>query len=190
MFKPYGKRLGNSNDFSDAMNTAVVVDDVMDVPPSRLWHITVDVGPATEDVMLAGWYVASGGARNDVKVLFLSDVDFENWKNFNQVDGLYQSDKTSVAEFKVEDIAPGRYHLVISNWFSEFSSKKVIAKAYLYWKIRPVSYNIADGLELPQGANVTLVFPNDKYAGSFNLAFENRTAVSTNRTDSKVTTFN
>ena len=63
----------------------------------------------------------------------------------------------------------GKYHLVISNWFSEFSSKKVIAKIYLYWSVKPVTVPIGadngvsdtDIIQVPASANVTFKFEDE-----------------------------
>jgi hypothetical protein len=159
------------------MSTSTVVDDIIEVPASELWHKTIEIPLTLEGVRLAGWCVASGGARNDVKVLVLDDVDFYNWRNFGKVKGLYQSEKTTVANITAEISAPGKYHLVFSNWFSEFSSKKVIAKVYLYWSVRPVTYKIAAGdtalnsedFQIPKGADVTFKFADGVDTSNFRV---------------------
>jgi hypothetical protein len=164
------------------MSTSIVIDDIIEVPASELWHKTVEIPSTLEGgkFKLAGWCVASGGARNDIKVLILNDVDFHNWRNFGKVSGLYESEKITVDNFSVELKTPGKYHLVISNWFSEFSTKKVVAKVYLYWSVPPVEYKIsADGIELgnkeiPAGANVTFILRDiDKgNSGNFTITGE------------------
>lgn len=159
---------------TNGQSTSIVIDDIIEIPPSELWHKTIEIPSALEGVRLVGWCVASGGARNDVKVLVLNDVDFHNWRNFSEVEGLYQSEKTTVAEIAAEITASGKYHLVISNWFSEFSSKKVIAKVYLYWSIKPVALEIrADEtdsnivvVKVPASANVTVTSDNSSCTNS------------------------
>ena len=78
--------------------------------------------------------MASGGTFNDVKILVLNDIDFTNWKNFHDIEGIYQSDKVTKAQIKAQIEESGSYHLVISNRFSEFSSKDVLLKVYLYYQ--------------------------------------------------------
>jgi hypothetical protein len=133
---------------TNGQSTSIVIDDIIEVPPSNIWHKTINIPPTLTEVKLVGWCIASGGARNDIKVLVLNDIDFHNWRNFNEVEGLYQSEKTTVAEIDVGFETKGKYHLVFSNWFSEFSSKKVIAKVYLYWSIKPHTLTIGDTLTI------------------------------------------
>jgi hypothetical protein len=154
-------------------STANVVDDIVSVPPAKTWHKTIDIPATISGVKMLGWCVASGGARNDIKVLVLNDIDFYNWKNFNPVKGLYQSEKSTVATIEIEIPKPGRYHLVFSNWFSEFSSKEVIAKVYLYWTISPVNLEFGEKnppvgtVQIPANADVTLALGNESLAHSF-----------------------
>jgi hypothetical protein len=160
------------------MSTSIVIDDIVEVPPTKLWHKTIEIPSTLDGVKLAGWCVASGGARNDIKVLVLNDIDFYNWKNFGKVKGLYQSDKISIAEIAAELKSPGRYHLIINNWFSEFSSKKVIAKVYLYWSIKPVTYKIksddttlnSKDFQIPKGADVTFEFVDKVDTSNFRIS--------------------
>jgi hypothetical protein len=177
------------------MSTSSVIDDIIEIPASELWHKTIEIPPTLDVVKLAGWSVASGGARNDVKVLVLDDIDFHNWRNFAKVKGLYQSEKITTANFTAEIKNPGKYHLVFSNWFSEFSSKKVIAKVFLYWSVRPVTYEIkADDLTLnnedfkiPKGARVTFKFTNETDTGNFQITKDGKEIpVSANITGSDV----
>lgn len=177
------------------MSTSTVVDDIVEVPASELWHKTIEIPPTLDGAKLAGWCVASGGARNDVKVLVLDDIDFYNWRNFGKVKGLYQSEKTTVTNISAEIKNPGKYHLVISNWFSEFSSKKVIVKVYLYWSVKPVSYEIkagdialdSDDFKIPKSASVTFKFVDKVDTGNFQVSKDGKeTLVSANITASEV----
>lgn len=179
----------------EGTNTSIVIDDIIEVPPSELWHKTIEIPSSLENVKAVGWCVASGGARNDIKVLILDDVDFHNWRNFNKVDGLYQSEKINVDTLDVEISNPGKYHFVISNWFSEFSSKKVIAKVYLYWSVKAVTYKIkaddvtlnSDDFLIPKGADVTFKFTDKIDTGNFKISKESKdTPISANISDSEV----
>jgi hypothetical protein len=159
------------------MSTSTVLDDIIEIPASKLWHKTIEIPATLENTNLSGWCVASGGARNDIKVLVLNDVDFYNWKNFGKVQGIYQSEKTTIAEISAEIAAPGKYHLVISNWFSEFSTKKVIGKVYLYWSIKPVTYKIkgddqglnSNEFRIPKNANTTFEFIDPVDTSNFHV---------------------
>jgi len=177
------------------MSTSTVIDDIIEVPASELWHKTIEIPSTLEGVKLAGWCVASGGARNDIKVLVLNDIDFHNWRNFGKVEGLYQSEKITVADITADINTPGKYHLVISNWFSEFSSKKVIAKVYLYWTVKPVTYEIeaddialnSDDFQIPRSANVTFKFIDKVDTSNFQVSKDGKeTPVSANITGPEV----
>ena len=111
-----------------------LVDYVIMVEPDPLWHKTFEVNLETmHDVRVVGWFMASGGAFNDIKALVLNDVDFINWENRHEVEGLYKTDKLTIAKIDLPITASGRYHLVFDNRFSTFSNKYVLAKFYLYW---------------------------------------------------------
>jgi hypothetical protein len=177
------------------MNTSIVVDDIIEVPASKLWHKTFEIPDTLAEVQMVGWCVASGGARNDVKVLVLDDVDFYNWKNFAKVKGLYQSEKATVANFTAVIESPGKYHLAVSNWFSEFSSKIVVAKVYLYWSVKPVVFEIRSGdaalrngdFQIPKNAEVTFKFVDKVDTGNFKATKDGREiAISSNITGSEV----
>ncbi len=113
-----------------------IVNTMITVEPGTFWQTEFYVdGDFMSNMRVAGWFKASGGAFNDIKILVLNDVDFTNWQNFYDVKGVvYQSDKITKAEIKSEIREPGSYHLVLCNRFSEFSSKTVLAKAYLYYQ--------------------------------------------------------
>jgi hypothetical protein len=113
-----------------------IVNTKITVEPKTLWQTEFYVdGDFMSDVRVAGWFKASGGAFNDIKILVLNDVDFTNWQNFHNLQGaVYESNKITKAEIKSEIREPGSYHLVLCNRFSEFSSKTVLAKVYLYYE--------------------------------------------------------
>ncbi len=112
-----------------------IINTKITVEPQTLWQTDFYVdGSFMNDVRIVGWMMASGGAFNDVKILVLNDIDFTNWKNFHDIKGIYQSDKVTKAQINAQIEDSGSYHLVISNRFSEFSSKDVLLKVYLYYQ--------------------------------------------------------
>ncbi|MFC1864458.1 glycine betaine ABC transporter substrate-binding protein [Chloroflexota bacterium] len=115
-----------------------IVNAKITVEPKTIWQTDFYVDDKfMSDVRVAGWFMASGGALNDIKIVILSDIDFTNWKNFHEVkDGVYQSDKITKTQIGLKIKDPGSYHLALSNRFSEFSFKDVRAKVYLYYKMR------------------------------------------------------
>jgi osmoprotectant transport system substrate-binding protein len=107
------------------------------------------------DVRIVGWCMASGGPFDNIEMLLLNDINFSNWKNFHKLkDPIYQSEKITKEQISLEiKKGTGSYHLVISNRFSEFSSKEVLVKAYLYYQS---FYNPASG---PVGTLITVSIP-------------------------------
>ena len=112
----------------------VIVDEIVTVDSDELLDLPfiVDV-TNVHNVRVVGWFMASGGSRNDIRVLILDDIDFINWNNLHEVEGIYKTDKLTIGKIDVPITASGQYHLVFDNRFSEFSSKNVLAKVYLYW---------------------------------------------------------
>ena len=125
-------------DFFEAKQNEKVIEIIntkVTVEPQTLWDTVFYIdGRFMRNVRVVGWVMASGGIFDDVKILVLNDIDFTNWKNFHKTNGIYQSDKITIAQIEEEIKEPGSYHLVINNRFSEFSSKTVLAKVYLYYE--------------------------------------------------------
>ncbi|MFC1944156.1 glycine betaine ABC transporter substrate-binding protein [Chloroflexota bacterium] len=105
------------------------------VEPKTMWQTEFyyDDG-SMSDVRISGWFMASGGAYNDVKVYILNEIDFINLSNFHDIEGIYKSEKQTLSLVEVPIEAPGKYYIVLSNRFSLFSSKSVLAKLNLYYK--------------------------------------------------------
>ncbi len=112
----------------------VIVDEIITVNSDEFLDLPFDVNVTNmHNVRVVGWFMASGGSRNDIKVLILDGIDLINWDNLHEIEGVYKSGKLTIGKIDVPIIASGKYHLVFDNRFSEFSSKNVLAKVYLYW---------------------------------------------------------
>lgn len=127
----------NPDSFKAKENEKVIeiINTKITVQPQTMWQTDFYVdGRFMSNVRIVGWIMASGGAFNDVKILVLNDIDFTNWKYFHDIEGIYQSGKVTKAQIEEEIEEPGNYHVVISNRFSEFASKYVLLKVYLYYQ--------------------------------------------------------
>ena len=112
-----------------------IINRMINVEPQPLWEETFEVDLETmRNVRVVGWFISTGGSGNDIRVLVLDDIDFINWSNLHQVEGLYETDKITTAKINIPIIASGKYHLVFDNRFSKFRSKDVLAKVYLYYE--------------------------------------------------------
>ena len=111
-----------------------ILDGNITVESDEYVDFTFNVNTETmHNVRVVGWFMACGGAQNDIDVLILNDIDFINWDNLHEVEAVYKSGKITIAEMDVPIADSGDYHLVLDNSFSEFTSKNVSAQVYLYW---------------------------------------------------------
>jgi osmoprotectant transport system substrate-binding protein len=112
-----------------------IINRMISVKPQPLWEETFEVDLKTmRNVKVVGWFISTGGSGNDIRVLVLDDIDFINWSNLHQVEGLYKTDKITTAKIDIPITASGKYHLVFDNRFSKFRSKDVLAKVYIYYE--------------------------------------------------------
>ena len=113
-----------------------IINRMISVDPNSLWEKTFEVDLKTmRNVRVVGWFITTGGSGNDIRLLVLDDIDFINWSNLHQVEGLYKTDKITADKIDVPITASGKYHLVFDNRFSKFTSKDLLAKVYLYYEL-------------------------------------------------------
>jgi hypothetical protein len=80
------------------------------------------------NVTMKGHFAATGGARNDVEVLVLTEDDFMNWQNRHPVNTLYSSGQVTQDSINLTlPSDPATYYVVFSNKFSFISPKAVEA---------------------------------------------------------------
>ena len=89
------------------------------------WSWTIDASKL-KDSALEGAFRAYGGTGNDIRVLLLDDMNFQNFWNGHKATALYDSGVLTTSEFKVPLMASGIYHLVVDNTFSLFTNKAVV----------------------------------------------------------------
>ena len=114
--------------------SSAIVNDIVAVEDDGYLEFSFNVDTRNmRNVRVVGWFMASGGSRNDIEVLVLDEMDFINWDNLHELEGLYKSGRITIAQLDVPIRVSGNYHLVFNNRFSGFSHKKVKAEFYLYW---------------------------------------------------------
>jgi len=112
-----------------------IINRMIRIEPRPLWEKTFEVDLETmRNVRVIGWFISTGGSGNDIRALILDDIDFINWSNLHQVEGLYKTDQITTDKIDIPITVSGRYHLVFDNRFSKFASKDVLAKVYLYYQ--------------------------------------------------------
>jgi hypothetical protein len=88
----------------------------------------------TEEMMkprIEGTFVASG-ARNDIEVSVLEEIEFMNWQNRHQFQAAYESGRVTTARVRAE-LPPGTYFVVFNNRFSVLTNKSVTADVKLLY---------------------------------------------------------
>lgn len=97
------------------LDTAFVVDDELDRPCT-----------------FSGRVQGLDGGSRDVEVYLLDEDDLANWHNGIKPTPVYESGRTSAATVELPLPGEGRYHLLVSNRYSVFTSKTVrIADAHV-----------------------------------------------------------
>lgn len=76
-----------------------------------------------------GTFHAEGGMGNDIRVLAMRMIDYENYKNGHPYKAIYDSGKLTAAEFKFAIPDNGEYVIVFDNTFSLMTPKAVDIQA-------------------------------------------------------------
>jgi hypothetical protein len=82
-------------------------------------------------VNITGAFRAKGGNQNDIKVLVMDALAFENWKNGHTVQTYYNSGQITTADFSVNLNKAGDFVIVFSN-IDGFVQRSVNASVGLY----------------------------------------------------------
>jgi hypothetical protein len=107
----------------------VLVADTVRIEASvkRAWAWKLDTR-VLKDCVLKGTFRAYGGSGNDIRVLVLDDMNFQNFWNGHKATALYDSGVLTTADIKIPVAESGTYHLVLDNTFSMFTDKAVVLK--------------------------------------------------------------
>lgn len=79
------------------------------------------------DGRIAGNALATGGAGNDIRVLILTEQQFQVWTRSPRPEALYDSGQRRSVVLRVPVSNPGTYYVVFDNRFSVLSPKNVEA---------------------------------------------------------------
>lgn len=110
----------------------VLVADTLQIAANvkNTWSWKIDAS-TLKDGALEGTFRAYGGSGNDIRVLLLDDMNFQNFWNGHKATPLYDSGVLTTTEFKVPVTVSGTYHLVVDNTFSMFTNKAVVLNLVL-----------------------------------------------------------
>jgi len=99
------------------------------VEPRNFKMFRAVVSDGMANPRLEGTFSATG-ARNDIEVTVLDDMQYQNWQNRRRFEATYESGRVTNGTIGV-DLAPGTWWLVFSNRFSLLSNKAVTADVAL-----------------------------------------------------------
>lgn len=109
-----------------------LLDDTLAVAAAtraqRSW--TIDPAKAPNG-KFCGTFRAYGGSGNDIRVLFLDDVNYLNYCNNHPAKPLYDSGVRTAGEWALPVTVQGTYHLVFENSFSFLTPKNVLVHCWL-----------------------------------------------------------
>jgi hypothetical protein len=75
--------------------------------------------------VLTGRVLGLAGGGRDVEIFVLDEPGYRDWQHGIAPSALFESGRSSAASIAVELPSPGRYHLLLSNRYSIFTSKRV-----------------------------------------------------------------
>lgn len=114
---------------------ATLPQESLRVAANAFYATKIIVPAGATSVRLEGDFRAVGGSGNDINCYVLTEDNFANWENHNQVGGLYVSGRVSHGRVQTElPNGAGTYWLVFSNKFSFLSSKDVDAQITLSYQ--------------------------------------------------------
>ncbi len=104
------------------------------VEPRTFKPFRISLAPGMMNARLEGTFTASG-ARNDIEVTLLDEVQFANWQNRRQFQAAYVSGRVTSGSISVTlPQGPATYFVVFSNRFSLISNKAVVAEVQLVYE--------------------------------------------------------
>ena len=104
----------------------LVADTVTVVAGGRnWWSYEVDTD-LEQNCYLKAKFWAYGGTGNDIRVLLLDDMNYQNFINGHSSSPAYDSAVLTVGEASVSISTSGKYYLVLDNTFSTLADKAVV----------------------------------------------------------------
>lgn len=123
-----------NNDDKETTHERRIADKIISLSPGKLWRFSFTI---TNDMIaphISGHFDVIAG--NDAEVILFNDNNYHNWRNKKESSAIYFSGRIAADTFYITLYNADTYHLIISNTFSIFTSKKVEIKAtltYTYW---------------------------------------------------------
>jgi len=104
-----------------------IVRSAFRVDPAKAAYWSFKVPTYVVDGRIAGNALAAGGAGNDIRVLVLTERQFQLWQQNQPIQGLFDSGQRRSVVLSVRVSDPGTYFVVFDNRFSLVSPKNISA---------------------------------------------------------------
>lgn len=118
------------SEFESAPRSITVVKATVEVRAGRFQDYAFSVRADMSNAHIKGKFESVAGGP--LYVYVMENADFQNYKGGGEFKVFYQSGKVVVGDVNVR-LAPGSYHLVLSNTFSWITSKTVNADVELIY---------------------------------------------------------
>jgi hypothetical protein len=113
--------------------TETVVSGAFIVEPRTFKPFKITLMPGMSNARVEGSFTASG-ARNDIEVTLLNELQYAHWQDRQRFDAAYVSGRVTSGKIAVTlPAGPGTYYMVFSNRFSIISNKAVTADVQLVY---------------------------------------------------------
>jgi len=119
---------GSPYDLDLVLPGTTFVDEVYKVSPGGYYYYWITFQCTSK---LQGGFIASAALGDNIKFYVLDEQDFNLFKNHEAFRTYYSSGKVESGVFDF-NLAPGKYYLVMSNRYSDFSTKNVQLQASSY----------------------------------------------------------
>ncbi|HEX9678715.1 hypothetical protein [Nitrososphaera sp.] len=97
----------------------------IDVDAGSVRYYAFSAPAGSRDAKVEGSFIASGGARNDIRVVIVDETSFTNWRNGHEVTTYYNSGQLTTANIQTNIPTGVTLYLVFDNTFSIISDKRV-----------------------------------------------------------------
>ena len=117
--------LFGSENLNLSLKGQTIVDDTFKVGPENYYYVHFTSSCTTN---IQGGFIASAALGDNIIVFILDDSGFNQFENGQDVSAYYNSGKVESGEFDLA-LPPGTYYIVMSNQYSDFSTKTVQLQA-------------------------------------------------------------
>lgn len=107
----------------------LIDERALELEPGEYYVVSFELPDDQGDCRLTGRIIGLAGRNKDFDVLILDDDGLANWKVGGDAAPFFEEYRTAIANLDVPLAGSGKFHLVMSNAFSVYTTKTIQAKA-------------------------------------------------------------